>query len=133
MGVGLKGQALRALVFVLLLPLAFSAGLPTLARVLHGPATHVCCCEVRGGHSTCACPVCHPDREDLALSEESLRGRCGDEDVAFGAALGFAVIAPALHVPAAPLVGPLLSRAPPREKLCFAPEPNTPPPRSLAV
>jgi len=68
----LMRQGLRALVFALMLPLAFSAGLPALARVLHGPATHVCHCEARGGHTSCACPVCHPDDSELAFSDEAI-------------------------------------------------------------
>jgi hypothetical protein len=83
------------LVLALLLPLALSSGLPTLARLVGGPAAHVCHCELRGGHSTCACPICNPDRDDLRLSEASIRGKCGDDDEAFGASLGPAVAPPA--------------------------------------
>ena len=82
----------RALFFALvLLPLAFSSSLPAYARIVSGQAAHVCACETRGGHTTCACPICHPDREDLRLTEESIRGRCGDDDVTFGAALDAAL------------------------------------------
>src|SRR3982750_1842300 len=87
-------QALRALVLLLLLPLAFSSAMPTLARVLHGPLTHVCHCEARGGEAPRPCPICHSDRSEFAFSEEAIRGRCGDDDTAFGGALGLAVIAP---------------------------------------
>jgi hypothetical protein len=133
MGERLIRQALRALVFALLLPLAFTSGLPMLARVLHGPATHVCHCEMRGGHSTCACPICHAGDPELTFSDASIRGRCGDEDVAFGAPFGFAVVAPAFRVSLAPLVGRAETRAPPSVRARALPEPSVPPPRSIAV
>lgn len=82
-------------VLTLVLPLALSSALPIFAQVLGGPTPHVCHCEIRGGHSTCACPICNPDRDDLKLNEVSLRGKCGDDDLTFGAALGSAVPAPA--------------------------------------
>jgi len=81
-------------VLALVLPLALSSALPTFARVLGGPTAHVCQCAIRGGHSTCGCPICNPDRDDLRLSEASIRGKCGDDDLAFGAALGSAVTPP---------------------------------------
>jgi hypothetical protein len=73
---------LRALVMLLVLPIALSWSLPALARVVAGPPAHVCHCDMRHGHATCACPKCFPDRErdDLAFSEESLRGQCGDDN-----------------------------------------------------
>jgi hypothetical protein len=114
---------------VLALPLALSTAMPVFARVMGGPAVHVCRCAVRGGHSTCACPVCHPDRLHLRLGKESIRGQCGDEDPVFGAE----------QMPALPLgVGPdvlrALKSAPPlRSSTRLLPDvvlsPPTPPPR----
>ena len=94
-------------VLALVLPLAFSSALPVFARALGGPVVHVCHCELRGGHSTCGCPICNPDRDDLRLSEASLRGKCGDDDVTFGAALGSAILAPASAVVLPPDVAEL--------------------------
>jgi hypothetical protein len=82
----------HVVVLALVLPLALSSALPMFARALGGPLPHVCHCEIRGGHSTCGCPICNPDRDDLRLSDASIRGKCGDDDLAFGGALGSAVL-----------------------------------------
>ncbi len=119
------------LVLMLVLPLALSSALPFFARIAGGPAPHVCHCALSGGHSTCACPICNPDRDDLKLNEVSLRGKCGDDDVAFGGALGrcvsqpagFAVIPPDLTGEIAP------SRLPSLHSVFLTPP--TPPPRAL--
>lgn len=76
---------LRVLVMVLVVPLALSWSLPALARVVAGPPAHVCHCATSATdhrHATCACPKCFPElaREDLAFSEESVRGQCGDDE-----------------------------------------------------
>jgi hypothetical protein len=125
--------ALRALVFALLLPLAFTGGLPMLARVIGGPLTDVCHCEVRGGHATCACPICHADSDEFRLTDESIRGKCGDDDVAFGGAIGVAVLAPGFVLAPAPRAGAASVRAPPNLDSAVKPEPPTPPPRLAAV
>jgi hypothetical protein len=117
------------LVLALVLPLALSSALPMFARAFSGPAVHVCHCDIRGGHSTCACPVCNPDRDDLTLSEASLRGKCGDDDLAFGASLGSAVAPPPGVVVVPPdLTGEQAPGIPPRLALVFL-TPPTPPPR----
>ncbi len=117
----------------LILPLALSSALPIFARALGGPAPHVCHCEISGGHSTCGCPICNPDRDDLRLCESSLRGKCGDVDLAFGAALGSAVAAP----PGVTILPPDLTRAAAplasmHLSLVFL-TPPTPPPRAALV
>jgi len=59
---------------------------------------HVCHCQA--SHQDCLCVKCHPDNEDLRLSEESLRGQCGDDDViAFGKAMRATVHAAMVSVP----------------------------------
>jgi hypothetical protein len=117
-------------VLALLLPLALSSALPMFARVLGGPAVHVCKCEIRGGHSTCGCPICNPDRDDLRLSESSIRGKCGDDDLTFGAALGSAVAPPAgVTVLPPDVTGVLRPVLPPRLAAVFL-TPPTPPPRA---
>jgi hypothetical protein len=126
-------HALRALVIALLLPLALSAGLPTLARALGGAAVHVCQCEARAGHSACACPICHPDDEGLRISEESIRGKCGADDLAFGGALGVAVLTASFVVLPAPSAAHEAEAAPPALASRAAREPPTPPPRLLPV
>jgi hypothetical protein len=81
-------------VLALVLPLCLSSALPIFARALGGPTVHVCHCAAHGGPASCGCPICNPDRDDLAFSEESIRGKCGDDGLAFGAALGSAVAPP---------------------------------------
>ncbi len=125
-------QALRALVLALLLPLALSTGrigLPGLARILGGPATHVCHCEVRVGHTTCACAICHPDREDYRASEESIRGTCGDDDLVAGGALGVAILVAPFVVQPRPRASRAASVDPPALASLAPPAPPTPPPR----
>ena len=118
-------------VLALVLPLALSSALPALARILGGPMAHVCHCDVRGGHSTCACPVCNPDRDDLRLSEASLRGKCGDDDPVAGASLGAAVpLPPGVTIVPADLSGEAMPDVPGRRALVFL-TPPTPPPRPL--
>jgi hypothetical protein len=112
-----------ALFALLVFPLALSSAFPAFARWVAGPRIHVCHCEA--SHSTCACPICHGEDDDTCrLSEASIRGKCGDDDLAFGGALGMAVLpagvsgfAPAALVAAVPeLVTPAVpsrDRAPP--------------------
>jgi len=76
-------------------------------------------------------PVCHPDDSELAFSDEAIRGRCGDDDVAFGAALGFAVIAPALRVESATPHGARAVACSYVFRARPMPEPSVPPPRSI--
>jgi hypothetical protein len=120
-------------VLALVLPLALSSALPIFARVLGGPQVHVCHCAMHGGESTCGCPICNPDRDDLQLSEESIRGKCGDDDLAFGAALGTAVAPPAGFTIIPPdITGETPSAVSPRLPLVFL-TPPTPPPRFALV
>jgi hypothetical protein len=119
----------HVIVLMLVLPVALSSALPTFARVLGGPAPHVCHCAIRDGHSTCGCPICNPDRDDLKLSEASIRGKCGDDDVVFGGGLDVAIAPP----PGITIVPPdVTAEAPPavspRLPLVFL-TPPTPPPR----
>jgi hypothetical protein len=121
-------------VLALILPLALSSALPAFARIVAGPTPHVCHCEMHGGRGAMSdCPICNPDRDDMGVSEVSLRGTCGDEDaVVFGATLGVAVLAP----PGVTIVPPdgtrnALPSAPLRIAAVFV-APPTPPPRSLA-
>jgi hypothetical protein len=123
----------RVVLFALLLPLGLSGTLPVFARALGGPRVHVCRCEAKGGHSTCACPICHPDRKDYRLSEESIRGQCGDEDLVFGAALAISLPPSSAftvqRAPVSPSARPSPESAAPELVL----PPPTPPPRLSLV
>jgi hypothetical protein len=123
-------RALHVLVLSLVLPLSLSGALPVFARALGGPTVHVCHCAAHGGPASCGCPICNPDRDDLAFSVESLRGKCGDDDLAFGAALGAAVAPPAgVTVLPPDLVAETSPVIALRAALVYR-TPPTPPPRS---
>ena len=78
---------------------ALSGGfLPGLVRLAGGPPPHVCHCELRGGHSTCACPRCNPEfRDDDGQTHDAVHSTCGDADEATLGKAWLAVI-PAPHV-----------------------------------
>jgi hypothetical protein len=85
---------LRALVFALALPLASSGALPFWVQIAGIEAPHVCHCSV--DKHDCVCARCNPDHEEeLLVTSESLKGRCGDDDVAFGGKALCAVLPPA--------------------------------------
>lgn len=132
-------RVLRWLVLVLIVPVALSFSLPAFARVVAGPPVHVCHCELRHGHghegeSTCACPKCFPDREELGFSEDALRGHCGDapealRDTKF---LDVGVSArPHVVLPASTLFAPSVERPELRSEPPVAP-PRKPPKPTLA-
>jgi hypothetical protein len=125
----------RLVLCALVVPLALSSALPVFARTLGGPPVHVCHCAVRGGHSTCACRICHPERDDLRFSEESIRGTCGDEDFAYGGPTGLAwavPVASAVRILPAP-VSRSLAELPTERVPVVPPDPPTPPPRVAAA
>ncbi len=118
-------RSLRALVLVLVVPLALSWSLPALARAVAGPPAHVCHCDMRHGHATCACPKCFPDREDLAFSEDALRGQCGDDFEALRDTRWIDTCVPSASLEIAPaLVGFLPESTPP---VLRSEAPNRPP------
>lgn len=119
----------RALALVLLLPMAASGSLPMWARVLT-PSVHVCHCGV---HHECLCVRCDPSRLDLLVSEESIKGQCGDEDDVAGAARMHALVAPAAaELLPASLEGELAPE-PAHLHDRVADPPPTPPPRAARV
>jgi hypothetical protein len=110
----------RLVVFLLLLPLATSGTMPAWARLASEP-THVCKCSVE--QHDCVCVRCHPDRPDFATSEESVKGRCGDDEtVLSGSRTPFVIAAPPALVAE--------SSAAPRETIiqARASDPSIPPP-----
>ena len=118
---------LRTLVLVLVVPLASSFALPAWVALV-APETHLCHCPK--DHSDCHCAKCHTADPDLALTTESISGKCGDDDVLFGAARMIAVLPAPVLVPVVVVSVAELPSVPP-PALTGAPRsrPPTPPPR----
>lgn len=122
--------ALRVALCALILPLASAGALPSWVAMLV-PEAHVCHCSVE--RHECFCVKCHPDRTELAVSEESISGRCGDDETPYGAGkllavvpAAFSVVPAVLHTPVAFGVG--IWSVP---ESVFVPPP-TPPPESAS-
>jgi hypothetical protein len=117
---------IRALVVALALPLASSGALPFWAQLAGIEGPHVCHCSAE--KHDCVCPKCNPDRDDLLVTSESLKGRCGDDEIAFGGKTLRAVL------PSSSVLSPVVRRspidlAPTRSLDGLARPPPTPPPR----
>lgn len=120
---------IRLLVAGLSLLVAVGAAMPAYARLLGGPHAHACSCEVRGGHATCACPLCFPELDDVdTFGAPSMAGRCGTDDPGWRtlsapavATSGFVLVAPleSVVLPAPPLLTPS----------AWSERPELPPPR----
>lgn len=116
----------RLVVFLLLLPLATSGTLPAWARLASEP-THVCRCSVE--KHDCVCVRCHPDRPDFLTSEESVKGRCGDDEHAItGTKVPFLLTAPTSIFAAAFVLEPPIQEEERVEDVIM--RPPTPPPRA---
>ena len=119
---------LRVLVFALAVPLASSGALPFWAQLAGVEGPHVCHCSIE--KHDCVCPKCNPEHEeDMLFTSESLKGRCGDDEIAFGGKAICAVL------PASGVLAPIGSRtaiALPAARLVsdLARPPPTPPPRT---
>ncbi len=128
---GWAAALLRALVVMLVLPLASSGALPLWARLAGIEAPHVCHCSIE--KHDCVCARCNPENEDLLLTSESLEGRCGDDDVAFPGKAIIAVPTAQVVLAAAPagsdLADASLSDPPPAPVRA----PPDPPPRPSSI
>lgn len=67
---------------VLLVPLLLVSAGPGLARAIAGVAPHVCRCDA--AHTDCVCTICHSDSDETS-ARATMKGVCGDQDVAFAA------------------------------------------------
>lgn len=123
---------LRVLVVALVLPLASAGTLPIWAQLVGVEGPHVCHCSVE--RHECVCPKCNPDHEgEMLLSSESLKGRCGEDDVAFGGRAIRAVLVPSLGA-IAPVASRVAHALPEPDLLPIPPPPPpTPPPRFIAA
>lgn len=116
-------RLLRALVLAIALPLASAGALPVWAQLVGVEGPHVCHCSTE--QHDCVCPRCHTDPDAaMFLSTESLKGRCGDDEIAFGGKAFIAVLAPMTVL--VPVVGEPLSLP-----IAIAPAslPKSPPPK----
>ncbi len=119
----------RLLVLVLSLSLATSGAMPLWALLAGIEAAHVCHCSLE--KHDCVCAKCNPEHEDT-LSTESLKGRCGDDDAAFGGRVLVGVLSSpdVVSPPAASHVMKVFSLDAP---VVSAPRaPPTPPPRLVS-
>lgn len=118
---------LRLLVLALAVPLMSSGALPLWALLAGVEAPHVCHCSI--DKHDCVCAKCNPEHEeDFLVTSESLTGRCGDDEIAFGGKAICAVL------PAPSILAPIASRTSialpiPRLLSDLARPPPTPPPR----
>jgi hypothetical protein len=119
---------LRTIVLALALPLATSGALPLWAQLVGVAGPHVCHCSIE--KHDCVCARCNPGHDDLLLSSESLKSRCGDDEIAFpGKAIVGVLAAPAV-VAAAPSERLAAGSPAPEPAPAPARAPPTPPPRS---
>ena len=115
---------------VLLVPLLLASTGPAFARAIAGAAPHVCRCDAR--HTDCVCAICHRDREENRdePSRPTMKGVCGDQDVAYEASHALGVLPPAAGalLPPAEVVFVEPRVSPQHDRVPSAPD--SPPPRS---
>jgi hypothetical protein len=115
------------LVLALALPLATAGALPLWAQLAGVEGPHVCHCSVE--KHDCVCPKCNTDHDEMRFSAESVKGRCGDDDVGFGGKAIAAVLTPPTMMPS--LAEHVLVASRSIDPVSTAsPSPPTPPPRS---
>jgi hypothetical protein len=70
----------RFFVLLLTLPIAFERTWPSVVELMCGKPVHVCHCDARGGHASCACAICHPEDPDLKRRVLAVQAPCGDDE-----------------------------------------------------
>lgn len=123
-----RRRLLAFVIGVLLVPLLLASAGPAFARAIAGAAPHVCQCDAR--HTDCVCSICHREENRDEPLRPTMKGVCGDQDVAFEASQAVAVLPPGEGAVLAPVeVAFTAPCVPPwRDRLPAAPE--FPPPRS---
>lgn len=124
-------RAVRLVVLLAALPFVTAGALQAWAEFAGVESPHVCHCA--RDHHGCVCAKCHSDPDaETVISSESIKGRCGDDDVVGGASdvpitlfVPFTVLAPSALEGKAPL--PTLPQVRSRERG----PPPPPPPRTL--
>lgn len=124
---------LRALILLLVLPLATAGTLPAWAALVGTESPHVCHCAA--DHHDCVCVRCHTDPDaETGPSTESIHGQCGDDARMVSGSKPFVAVLDAW-------LEELLPVALPREGWVDTPSPmdsrgrtrpTTPPPRAAA-
>jgi hypothetical protein len=126
---GLFASLVRVLVFALFLPLTSSGALPFWAQLAGVEGPHVCHCSL--DHHDCVCPRCDTDPDAATyLSSESLKGRCGDDELAFGGKAITVVLGSAVAVVAVPPHDELLPIEATTTRARLRGPPPTPPPQA---
>ena len=120
----------RLVILLVSLPLTSAGALPAWAALFGVEGPHICHCA----DYECHCVRCHTESDDptLLVSSESLKGRCGEDDISFGSRMFVGLTGPDLVASiASPLLGaaaPPALHAPYRS---ISTPPDPPPPRSM--
>lgn len=78
-------RLVRLVVLVATLPFVTAGALPAWAELLGAEQPHICHCS--RDHHGCVCVRCHTDPDaEMGVSSDSMKGRCGDDDVVAGGA-----------------------------------------------
>jgi hypothetical protein len=121
---------LRALIVVLALSLGSNGALPLWAQLAGIEGIHVCHCAA--AKHDCVCPKCNTDPHDGAVLADVVKGRCGDDEVAYVGKAFQAVLPPsAVVVPGSERLSMIFE--PLRPFVGFVRVPDTPPPRGRIV
>ena len=92
--------ALRALVIALTVALGSAGTLPLWATLLGVEGPHACHCS--RDHHDCVCARCHTDPDAaMRISSETLKARCGDDEVVYGGHRAIAITPAFAGVPVA--------------------------------
>jgi hypothetical protein len=114
------------------LPIVFDRAWPAAVELLGGQAPHICHCDVAGGHMSCACPICHPEDQELKKRILAVQGPCGDTErdhIAPPDLPRTTIPSVSLWVPASEFVD-VLDDTEQRIPLRLSNAPETPPPRT---
>lgn len=118
----------RFVLVVLVMSLASGGVLPVWAQLAGIEGPHVCHCST--DHHDCVCAHCGTDHDAKAFrSVAHVKGRCGDDEVAFGGR-GFVAIVPQAGVlVVTPTAAHVIDAAAPSLRTRLRRRPPTPPPR----
>lgn len=118
------------LLVVLVCSVAAGGMLPAWAQLVGVEGAHVCHCST--DHHDCVCAHCGTDPDGKAFRAVStVKGRCGEDEVAFGGRGFNAILSPPIAgVPAAEVVEATAMGVSPASITRLRARPPTPPPRA---